>query len=100
MIPIFYLIMITKLFVKEINSTISGMFKNADIYYKDATDRQYEFFNTDAPFIRVGDKQEWQDFKSWDKAADYANNKSGEFYIGVRPYKKSRAVIMATIKTA
>lgn len=92
--------MITKLFVKEINSTITGMFNNADIYYKNATDRQYEYFNTDASFIRVGDEQEWQDFKSWDKAADYANNKSGEFYVGVRPYKKSRAVIMATIKTA
>lgn len=91
--------MITKLFVKEINGTISDMFKNADIYYKDANDRQYEYFNTDAPFIRVGDKQEWQDFKSWDKAADYANNKSGEFYVGVRPYKKRVAVIMATIKT-
>lgn len=93
-----FIIMAKKLFVKEINNTISGMFKNADIYYKNATDRQYEFFNTDAPFIRVGDRQGWQDFKSWDEAADYANSRSGEFYVGVRPYRNKKAVIMATIK--
>lgn len=88
----------TKLSIKEINNTISGMFKNADIYCKNATDRQCGYFNTDAPFIRVGDRQECQDFKSWDEAADYANSRSGEFYVGVRPYRMRRAVVMATIK--
>ena len=90
---------ITKIYGEDTNKTISGMFNNCTLMYPTLTNKQVMYINPTTDFIRVGNNSEWKDFSNWDEAADYANNKSGEFYVGVRPYKKSKAVIMATIKT-
>lgn len=89
---------ITKIFGATTNNTISSLFNNCTLHHPSLTDNQYMYINTKTNFIRVGDKSDCKDFNDWNAAAEYANNRKGEFYVGVRAYRKAQANVMAIIK--
>lgn len=89
---------ITKIYGNTANETIKSMFNNATLTQPNLTDEQYMEINANTKFIRVGNKEHWADFDNWDDAAFFANSMSGEFMVGLRPYKRAGAVVMATIK--
>lgn len=89
---------ITKIYGATTNETINGMFNNCTLMHPTLTDKQVMYISSNSNFIRVGKKESWKDFNNWEDAAEYANNMTGEFFVGIRPYKKVAANIMATIK--
>ena len=87
-----------KIYATEICNLIKKNFNNAEITCGSVSETMYTIVNSDAPFIRVGSRDEWQDFKSWDEASAYANGRTDNFMVGIRPYRKSGAMALATIK--
>ena len=90
--------MITKLYATEIKSIISNSFNNAVVNENvPERDTAYAIVNGDAPYIRVGSNNDYQDFANFKDAAAYANSRKGEFFVGIRLYKKMKAIVVATI---
>lgn len=89
---------IVKIYGATTNDTIISMFNDCTLMHPTLTDKQVMYISGNSNFIRVGDRDSWKDFNNWEDASEYANNRTGEFFIGIRPYKKSIANILATVK--
>ena len=98
----------TKIYIADINSTITEKFNNATLNYplahKDNTKPGCftTWITEGSKFVAIGKGDEKKDelvtFNSWDEAAEYAKTLTGEYVIGIRPEGKKQFNIVATIK--
>lgn len=96
----------TKIYIADINSTITEKFNNATLLYPQAQNDNTKpncftaKVTEGSAFIAIGTGNEYADerptFKTWDEAANYAKTLTpGEYLIGIRQSGKSQAVPVA-----
>lgn len=97
----------TKIYIADINSTITEKFNNATILYPKAQKDNTKpnclstIITEGSEYIIIAttDDKSIKCFKTWDEAAEYANTlESGTYNIGIRPAKKMYYTTAATIK--
>ncbi len=95
----------TKIYIADINSTITEKFNNITLLYPQAqTDNTKPnclttYITEGSKFIAIGTGNEYADerptFSNWEEAAEYAKTPTGEFIIGIRKAGHSQAVPVA-----
>lgn len=98
----------SKMYIADINSTITEKFNNVKLLYpqahKDSTKPgcSITYITEGSEFIAIGKGDETKDelrtFSNWDEAAEYANTLTGEFAIGIRSAGKKQFDIVANAK--
>ena len=96
----------TKIYIADVNSTITEKFNNANILYPQAQKDNTKpncltaIITEGSEYIIIAttDDKDIKFFKDWDSAAEYANSlTSGNYNIGIRQAKKMCYTTAATI---
>ena len=98
----------SKIYIADINSIITEMFKNSTLNYpkahKDTTKPgcSVTYITEGSDFIAIGAGNETKDelhtFDNWGDAAEYAKSLTGKYVIGIRPAGKQQFNIVASVK--